>query len=141
MDDLIARELVNPRFNLILVGLFALVAMAIALVGIYGVMSFAVARRTREIGVRMAMGALPGDILLMVLGKGIALASLGLGIGLAGAFGVTRLLRTLLVGVAPTDPLTFAAIALVVLLVTLLACVVPARRAIRVDPLVALRCE
>ncbi len=141
MDDLIARELVNPRFNLILVGLFALVALAIALVGIYGVISFAVARRTREIGVRLAMGALPGDILLMVLGKGIALASLGLGIGLAGAFGVTRLLRTLLVGVAPTDPLTFAAIPLLVLLVTLLACFAPARRATRVDPLVALRCE
>lgn len=104
-------------------------------------MSFAVARRTREIGVRMAMGARPGDILLMILGRGIALASLGLGIGLAGAFGVTRLLRSLLVGVAATDPLTFAAIALLVPLVTLLACLVPARRATRVDPLVALRCE
>ena len=141
MDELAARELVNPRFNLALGGIFALLATAIALVGIYGVMSFSIAQRTREFGVRMALGARPRDILRLVLGKGLALAALGLAAGLVGAIAVTRVLQSLLVGVAPRDPLTFAAISVLLLLVALLGCYLPARRATRVDPLVALRYE
>jgi len=141
MDELVSRQLVNPRFNLTLAGIFAGLAMAIAMVGIYGVMSFSVAQRTREVGVRMALGAHPAGILRMVLARGLGLAAVGLGIGLMGAFGVTRLLRSLLVDVAPTDPLTFAAMAVVLLLVALVACYIPARRATRVDPMVALRYE
>jgi putative ABC transport system permease protein len=141
MDEQVSRQLVNPRFNMILGGLFAALAVAIASVGIYGVMSFGITRRTHEFGIRMALGALPGDVLRMVLGRGLLLAAMGLSIGLAGALGVTRLLRALLIGVAPSDPLTFVACGAVLLGVALAACYVPARRATRVDPLVALRYE
>jgi putative ABC transport system permease protein len=141
MDAQVADELVNPRFNLILVGVFALVATLMALIGIYGVVSFSTAQRTREIGVRMALGALRGDILRMVLGQGLALAAAGLAAGLVGAFCLTRFLRALLVGVEPADPATFTAISLLFLAVAAAACYLPARRATRVDPLVALRHE
>lgn len=141
MDDLVVGELVNPRFNLTLVGLFALVAAAIAMVGVYGVVSFSIAQRTREIGVRMALGAQPRSILKMVLGRGLALAAAGLLAGLIAAFWLTRLLRVLLAGVAPADPPTFAVIPLLLLLAALAACWVPARRAARIEPVEALRHE
>ena len=141
MDDQVAGELVDPRFNLTLVGLFALIAAGIAMVGVYGVVSFSIARRTREIGVRMALGARPRCILKMVLGRGLVLAAAGLLAGLIAAFWLTRLLRALLAGVAPADPLTFAGIALLLLLAALAACWAPARRAARIEPIVALRHE
>jgi putative ABC transport system permease protein len=141
MEELVARQLVSPRFNLCLMAILALAALVLALVGIYGVMSFFIARRTREIGVRMALGAHPAGILRMVLRRGLILAGLGLLAGLAGALAATRLLRALLVGVAPTDPWTFAAIAPLLLAVAMGACYIPARRATRVDPFLALRHE
>jgi len=141
MDERVAAQLINPRFNLSLGGLFAGLALLIAALGIYGVMAFYVSQRTREFGVRMALGAHRGDILRLVLGRGVRLAAAGLALGLAGALGVTRVLQNLLIGVAPTDTLTFAATGLLLLGVALVACWLPARRATRVDPMTALRYE
>jgi putative ABC transport system permease protein len=141
MEELIGRQLVRPRFNMFLIGVFASVALLLATVGIYGVISYSVAQRTREIGIRVALGAAAGDILRSVVGRGMWLTLAGVVFGLAGAFGVTRVLSSLLVGVEPTDPFTFASIALLVILAALFACYVPARRATRVDAMVALRSE
>jgi putative ABC transport system permease protein len=141
MDDLVGRELTNPRFSMTLAALFSLIALATAAVGIYGLMAFAVAQRTREIGIRMAIGARRGEILRLVLRKGLLLAAAGLGAGLAGALGLTRTLKSLLVEVAPSDPAAFAAAALVLLLAALAACCLPALRAASVDPMVVLRDE
>ena len=141
LDELLARSLAQPRFNMILLGLFAVVAMILAVIGIYGVIAYGVAQRTREIGIRMALGAQRSDMLTMILRQGLILVGIGIAIGFVASLGATRLLRTLLFGVAAND---FSIYALVVLLLgaaAFLASYIPARRAMRVDPMVALRYE
>jgi predicted permease len=141
MGQRLSDSLARRRFAMTALGLFALVAMLLAAVGIYGVMSYAVAQRTREIGVRVALGAQTGDVLGLVIRQGMTLAALGIAVGLVGAAGVTRVMGGLLFGVGATDPLTFASIAAVLAAAALLACYLPARRAAKVDPMVALRYE
>jgi putative ABC transport system permease protein len=133
--------LADRRFLLLLVGLFATAALALAAVGIYGVVAYSVTRRTQEIGIRMALGARRGAVLRLVVGEGARLAVLGVGIGIAASFVVTRLLSSLLFGVSATDPITFAGVAVLLSLVALLASYIPARRAMRLDPNAALRYE
>jgi predicted permease len=141
MEQLLSESLVRRRFAMLALGLFAVVAMILAAVGIYGVMSYSVAQRTREIGIRVALGAQTRDVVMLVVGQGMLLTVTGVGIGLTGAFILTRVMASLLFGVSATDPLTFAAIALLLAGVALLACYFPARRAMKVDPMVALRYE
>jgi len=125
----------------LLFGIFSAIALVLAAAGIYGVMAYLVTQRTREIGVRIALGAQWSDVLKLILSSGMWLVAIGLTIGLLGAWALTRLMSSLLFEVSPTDPITFGAVALCVILAALLACLIPARRAIRVDPLVALRYE
>src|SRR5262249_40012916 len=133
---------VSPRrFSAVLTGIFAALALLLAAVGIYGVMSYAVAQRTQEIGVRIAMGAQTSDVRRMILGQSLRLAVIGVAIGLVGAFAVARFLATLVFGVGTYDLLTFLAVAALLVAVAMLASWLPARRAVRVDPLVALRYE
>jgi putative ABC transport system permease protein len=141
MDSVVEHATAEPRFYLVLLTAFAAVALAMAAVGIYGVMSYAVSRRNHEIGIRMALGARQGDVLRLVVGQGLALAVIGGTVGLAGAFALTRLMGRLLYGVAATDPITFGAVALVLFTVAVLASYIPARRAARIDPIIALRSE
>jgi putative ABC transport system permease protein len=141
MDQVMAATVGRARFNTLLLGLFAGLATLLAAVGIFGVMSYSVALRTREIGLRMSLGARPGQVLMLILKQGLVLTLIGVGLGLAGALALTRLLSGLLYGVGSTDPATFTAIALLLTLVSMIACYIPARRATRVDPLVALRYE
>jgi putative ABC transport system permease protein len=131
----------EPRFRALLLGIFSSIALLLAAIGIYGVVSFSVSRRTREIGIRMALGATPASVRRLVIGESAKLLLLGLAVGIPAALVLTRFLSTLLFGVAPTDPLTFAVVALLLAFVTLAAAYLPARRGMRVDPMVALRCE
>ncbi len=141
LNEVVSASLDQRRFSLVIFGAFALVALLLAATGVYGVMSYAVTQRTHELGIRMALGAQAGDVLRLVIGQGLRLALAGMALGLLVALAVTRSLEKLVHGVSTTDPLTFAGIALLLLAVALLACWLPARRAARVDPLVALRCE
>jgi putative ABC transport system permease protein len=141
MDDVVARSVSARRFNTALLGGFAVLALALAAVGIYGLMAYAVVQRTREIGIRIALGATPGEVLSLVVGQGARLAAVGVVIGLAGAIGLTRVMRTLLFDVSPLDPLAFAASALLLIGVAVLAAYLPARRAARIDPQRAIRAD
>jgi putative ABC transport system permease protein len=140
-EQTLGQTVAQPRFNLILLELFAVVALSLAAVGVYGVLANAVRQRTHEMGVRLALGARPGAVFRLVIGQGMGLAGVGVGIGLGGAFALTRYLESLLYEVKPTDPLTFGGVALLLLGVALLACWIPARRATKVDPMIALRCD
>jgi putative ABC transport system permease protein len=141
MEQLLSDSNSGRRFNLILLTGFALVALVLAMVGIYGVMSYTVTQRTHEIGIRVAVGAQPRDVFRMVIRQGMVLAMIGVGCGLVVAFALTRLMTSMLFGVVPTDPATFITIALLLTAVTLVACYIPGRRATKVDPLEALRYE
>jgi len=141
MDDVIAGSLAARRLSMMLLGVFAALAMALACIGIYGVIAYVVGQRTHEIGVRIALGAQRGDVFRLVMGEGAKMALIGIAAGIAGALGLTRLMANQLFGVSPHDPMTFAAVAMVLAAIALVACYVPARRAVRVDPMVALRCD
>jgi putative ABC transport system permease protein len=140
-DQIIAGSVWQQRFNLLLVGLFAGLALVLAAVGIYGVMAYSVTERTHEIGIRMALGAKQADVLRLVVGDGMALAAIGGAIGLAGAFALTRLLGGLLYQVNVTDPAIFAAVLCLFAAVAFVASYIPARRATKIDPMIALRWE
>jgi putative ABC transport system permease protein len=141
MEAIVSNSIVRPRMNAVLVAIFSAGAVALASIGLYGVMSYSVAQRRREIGIRMALGARRGQVMGMVLRRSTVLAAIGIVIGLAGAAGVTRFLHGLLFGVTPLDPMTFAATAALFACIALVAAYAPAQRATTVDPLEALRCE
>jgi len=141
MTKLVTDSVARRRFNALLTGLFSIVALLLASIGIFGVLTYTVAQRTQEIGLRVALGAQTRDVLRLVLGQGVRLILFGLAVGLAASFALTRVLGGMLFGVTPTDPLTFVAVSLLLTSVALIACYIPARRATKVDPLVALRYE
>ncbi|MDX6498756.1 MAG: hypothetical protein QOG23_2016 [Blastocatellia bacterium] len=141
MDQVLGSSVAQPRFSMLVVGLFAALALVLAVVGIYGVMAYSVSRRAHEIGVRMALGARTSQVLKLVLKEGMTLTLVGIAIGIFGAFALTRMMATLLFGVGPKDPITFMGVAALLAAVAFVACYIPARRATRVDPLVALRYE
>ena len=140
-DDLVAESLGPRRFNMYLLTCFALVALLLASVGLFGVMAYLVSQRTRDIGIRLALGASRRDVLRMIVGQGLVLAAIGAVFGVAAGYAISDLMRGLLFSITPTDPTTFVAVPALLVFVALLACYVPARRAMRVDPLVALRQE
>jgi putative ABC transport system permease protein len=141
MEQLVANRISRPRMYAVLVGIFAAVAAALAAIGIYGVLAYAVAQRTQEIGVRMALGARAGDVMRLVVGESLGRTAMGIGLGLIGAWWATRYLEGLLFGLTPLDGPTFAAVAALFGVVAAVASYVPARRATKVDPVVALRCD
>jgi putative ABC transport system permease protein len=141
MEQVVDASVSDRRLNLLLLGIFAAVALLLASVGIYGVMSYSVEQRTREIGIRMALGAERLAVLRLIVGQGARLAAVGIAAGVAGAFALSRVMAGMLYGISATDPLTYAALAAVLAAVAVGACIVPARRAVRVDPAVALRAE
>ena len=141
METVVVESIADHRFNMLLLGLFAGLALVLAALGIYGVMSYTVAQSTRELGIRMALGAQTRDVLRLVVGQGLMLTLVGIALGIGGAFVLTRWLESLLFGVKATDPFTFTSVPVVLLVIALLSCLIPARRAAKVDPLVALRSE
>ena len=141
MRDVLSASVAEPRFRTLLIAAFALMAIVLASVGVYGLMSFSVQQRTREIGIRVALGARPRQVMLPVLREGMTLAIIGIGIGVPGAFAATRVLSSFLFGVDAGDPLTFSVVAVLLLAVALLATYIPSRRVLRVDPITALRAE
>ncbi|HET7287236.1 MAG TPA: FtsX-like permease family protein, partial [Pyrinomonadaceae bacterium] len=141
MDEYLSASVAAPRFNTTLLTIFAGVALVLTIVGLYGVMSYSVVQRTNEIGIRLALGAQSRDVLIMIIKQGSKLIVVGLIIGLAGAFAATRVIASLLFGVTTKDPFTFIAAAVLLAIVALLACYIPAWRATKVDPLEALRYE
>jgi putative ABC transport system permease protein len=141
MEQVISERRSPQALIMWLLLIFGTAALSMAAVGMFAVMAYAVTQRTHEIGVRMALGAQSADVLKLILGRGLRLTTLGLGIGLAGAFALTRFMRNLLYDVSPADPPTFLAVVVILTVFALMACYVPARRATRVDPLIALRCE
>jgi putative ABC transport system permease protein len=141
MDQLFANSVAGQRFNTSLLGIFAVVALLLAMIGVFGVINYSVAQRTHELGIRIALGAQRRDVFKLVVGQGLLLALVGVGVGVAGAVGLTHLIAGLLFGVSPTDGPTFVVVSLIVTAVAFLACYLPARRATKVDPLIALRYE
>jgi len=141
MDDRLSKSVAQPRFRTTLIALFAVVALVLACVGIYGVISYSVTLRTHEIGIRMALGAQRGHVLKMVIGQAIVLAIAGVALGLTGSYALTSLMSKLLFGVKPTDPATFLITAAILSFTALIASYLPARRATKIDPLEALRYE
>jgi putative ABC transport system permease protein len=141
MEEYMSASVAAPRFSTTLLSIFAAVALVLTVVGLYGVMSYSVAQRTNEIGIRLALGAQSRDVLLMIVKQGSFLIGLGIVIGLAGAFALTRLIASLLFGVTAKDPFTFGAVVVLLAVVALLACYIPAWRATKVDPMEALRYE
>jgi putative ABC transport system permease protein len=141
MDEYLASSVAAPRFNTTLLSIFASVALVLTIVGLYGVMSYSVAQRTSEIGIRMALGAQSSDVMKMVIRQGFKMVLIGLGIGLIVAFALMRIMASLLFGITTKDPITFGIVTCLLMLVALLACYLPARRATKVDPLIALKYE
>jgi putative ABC transport system permease protein len=141
MQDLLGKQLARPKFNMMLLGVFAGVAMVLAAIGIYGVIAYSVAQRTREIGIRMALGAQRTQMLQMILRQSLSVVAIGLTTGLLAAFGTTRLLASLLYGVGANDIVTYASVVFLLGGAALLASYIPARRAMKVDPMIALRYE
>jgi putative ABC transport system permease protein len=141
MDQVIADSTSRQNFNMLLITIFAGLALLLAAIGIYGLMSYTVEQRTQELGIRMALGAAQSDMLRLVVQQGMLLAGIGVVVGLAASFGLNRFMAQLLFGVKTTDPITYASVAVVLVLVAFLATYVPARRATKIDPMVALRYE
>lgn len=141
LEQVVAKSIARPRFNTLLLSIFAGVALVLASVGLYGVMNYSATQRTHEIGIRMALGATRGDVMRLVVGNGMLLTLIGIGLGVATSLGLTRLMQTFLFGIGATDALTFAAVSTLLVIVALIANYIPARRATRVNPTVALRYE
>jgi len=141
MNDMIARTLLQKKFTMLLLSIFAGTALVLAAVGLYGVISYSVAQRTRELGIRIALGAQRSDVLRLILRQGMAVVAAGVIFGVAASLGLTRLIASLLYGISANDPITFFLLSAALVLVAFIACWLPARRAARVDPVIALRAE
>jgi putative ABC transport system permease protein len=141
MEHIVAESVARQRLATLLLGIFAALALILASVGIFGVLAYIVTQRTHEIGIRIALGAQKEDVLKLVIGQGITLALIGIAIGVAGALALTRVMTSLLYGVSAVDPIVFASVSLLLITVALFACYIPARRAMCVDPMIALRFE